>query len=246
VTDTASFCAAMCSREESCDKGLDAQTCENTCTNGNAAIFPRLRSDVVDLIVSCFDDKDCKTVLGGEFVGACTADAIASVAPSGAASSFCDALATAKATCSGAKSTTKADCLNSAKLYDDLAIAQAQNCVKRACSEIDTCVDAVFGSLGGAPEATGTDTGSCSETTFSDLGQCASCAADSCCTEATACYADGLCRDIAEACTTYGFSSTECAQAYSNASSSSSSQTRASTLFSCAASHCTSTCPIGQ
>lgn len=244
VTDAASFCSAMCGREQACDQAIDTQTCENTCTNANAAVFPRLRSDVVELVVSCFDGKDCKTVLDGEFLGACTADAIATVAPSAAASSFCDALATAKKSCSGSASTTKAQCLNSAKLYGDQAIAQAQNCVKRGCSEIDTCVAAVFGSLGGAGSTTTTTTtgDSCSGK-FTDLGSCTTCAQTSCCTEATACYGDSQCASIAHACFTQGTSSSACSQAYSAASSSS--QSRASALFSCSSSKCTSTCQLG-
>lgn len=240
VTDASSFCAAMCNRVQSCDKALDSQTCENECTNGNAAIFPRLRADVVDLIVECFDGKDCKTVLGGGFVGACTADAIATVAPSAAASSFCDALASAKKTCSGATSNSKAECLNSAKLYGDQAIGQAQNCVKRACSEIDTCVGAVFGSLGGGT-TTKPSSSTCSRT-FSDLGQCSTCAETSCCAQATACYGDSNCHDIARACMTGGTSSTACSQAYSYATQSS--QQLASALLSCSQSSCASTCRL--
>ena len=250
TTDAASFCSAMCSRIQTCDKSTDSQTCENQCANGNAAIFPRLRTDVVDLIVSCFDGKDCKTVLGGQFVGSCTADAIASVAPSAAASSFCDALSTAKTSCSGATSATKASCLDSAKLYGDDAIAQAQNCVKRGCSEIDTCVSAVFGSLAGVG-STGPSTSdpkqgstSCSGNSFSDLGTCSSCAQDSCCAEASACYADSDCHAIAVACLQGGTTSTACSQAYT--STSTSSQQLASTLFSCSQSKCSSTgCRVG-
>lgn len=245
-TDAASFCSAMCSRIQTCDKSTDSQTCENQCTNGNAAVFPRLRTDVVDLIVSCFDGKDCKTVLGGEFVGACTADAIASVAPSAAASTFCDALSTAKKSCSGSSSTTKAACLDSAKLYGDAAIAQAQNCVKRGCSEIDTCVSAVFGSLGGvgATPTTPDTTTSCSGN-FTDLGSCTSCAQTSCCAEATACYADSECQSIAQQCLASGSTATSaCSQAYSSASTSA--QQLASSLFSCSQSKCSSTaCRVG-
>jgi hypothetical protein len=244
VTDAASFCSAMCGREQACDKSIDTQTCENTCTNANAAVFPRLRSDVVELVVSCFDGKDCKTVLDGEFLGACTADAIATVAPSAAASSFCDALASAKTNCSGSQPTTKANCLNSAKLYGDLAILQAQNCVKRSCTEIDTCVSAVFGSLGGSASTTTTPTtgGSCSGK-FTDLGSCTSCAQTSCCTEATACYGDSQCASIVHACYTNGTSSSACSQAYS--ASSTTSQQRASSFFSCSSSKCSSTCQLG-
>lgn len=243
VTDAASFCAAMCNRVQACDKSLDTQTCENECTNGNAAVFPRLRSDVVDLIVECFDGKDCKTVLGGGFVGACTADAIATVAPSPAASSFCDALSSAKKTCGGGASATKADCLNSAKLYADGAIAQAQNCVKRGCSEIDTCVSAVFGSLGGSSTTKPpTNGGSCSGK-LSDLGSCSTCAESSCCAEGTACYADAQCHAIARACLVSGTSSSTCQQAYASASSST--QALASSLFSCGQSKCSSSCSFG-
>lgn len=244
VTDAASFCAAMCGREQSCNKTIDSQTCVNECTNANAAVFPRLRSDVVDLVVACFDGKDCKTVLDGEFLGACTADAIATVAPSTSAGSFCDSLAAAKKNCSGSESTTKAQCLNSAKLYSDLAIAQAQNCVKRGCSEIDTCVSAVFGALGGTGTTTTTTTtgGSCSGK-FTDLGSCTTCAQTSCCSEATACYGDSQCASIVHACYTQGTSSSACSQAYSAASSSS--QSKASAFFSCSSSKCASSCQLG-
>jgi hypothetical protein len=246
VTDAASFCKAMCGREQTCDMSLDTQTCENTCSNTNAAVFPRLRTDVVNLIVGCFDDKDCKTVLGGGFVGACTADAIASVAPSAAAATFCDALATAKNKCSGEEASTKAQCLDSAKLYGDDAIAQAQNCVMRGCSEIDSCVAAVFGSLGGTTGTdigTGTDGGattSCSGK-FSGLGSCETCAETSCCTETTSCYADASCRNIVDSCVNSGTSSTACSSAYSG--STTASQQLASTVFSCTQSKCTSGSP---
>jgi hypothetical protein len=246
VSDAASFCSAMCGREQSCDMTIDTQTCENECTNANAAVFPRLRSDVVQLVVGCFDGKDCKTVLGGEFVGACTADAIASVAPSAAAATFCDALANAKNKCGSSQTTTKAQCLDSAKLYGDSAIAQAQNCVKRSCSEIDTCVAAVFGSLGGTGSTTTTTTtgsGSCSGK-FADLGSCSSCAQTSCCAEATTCYGDSQCQAIAYACFNGGTSSSACSQAYGSASSSS--QQRASAFLSCSQSKCSGTCQIGN
>jgi len=77
VRDAASFCAALCDREQQCDKALDHQTCKNACTNSYAAVFPKLREDVVELIVGCFDAKDCKTVLGGDVVGSCVSDAVA-------------------------------------------------------------------------------------------------------------------------------------------------------------------------
>jgi hypothetical protein len=90
--DAASFCGSLCTRQESCDTSIDVQTCRNTCTNGFAAVFPRLRQDVVGLIVECIDAKDCKTVLDGSLVGTRAAAAVASVAPSEQATAFCDGL----------------------------------------------------------------------------------------------------------------------------------------------------------
>ena len=69
TSDAASFCSSLCGRQESCDTSLDVQTCRNSCTNGYAAVFPKLRQDVVGLIVQCFDAKDCKTVLEGSCSG---------------------------------------------------------------------------------------------------------------------------------------------------------------------------------
>jgi hypothetical protein len=239
-----SFCSAMCTRVKSCDKTLDQQTCENTCTNQNAAVFPRLRGDVVDLIVGCFDAKDCKTVLGGSVVGECTSDALASVAPSAAATTFCDDLANKKKSCNASTTalTTKADCLNSSKLYDDDAIAQAQNCTDRACTEIDTCVAAVFGGLGGTSTSTPTKPGGSCSGKFTELGECTSCAQTSCCAETTACYADSSCRNIVTSCMNSGLSSSTCSSAYS--ASSTASQQAASAVFSCANTKCTGTCPM--
>ncbi|MBX3190674.1 MAG: hypothetical protein KF819_26980 [Labilithrix sp.] len=238
----ASFCSAMCTRVKSCDKTLDQQTCENTCTNQNAAVFPRLRGDVVDLIVACFDAKDCKTVLGGGVVGECASDALASVAPSAAASAFCDDLANKKKRCTTSSTalTSKADCLNSSKLYDDDAIAQAHNCTDRACTEIDGCVAAVFGGIGGATP-TKPSGGSCSGK-FTELGACTTCAQTSCCDETTTCFADSTCRYIVTSCVNNGVSSSSCSSAYSGASSSA--QQAASAVLSCASSQCAATCSI--
>ena len=89
-------------------------------------MFPKLRQDVVDLIVECFDAKDCKTVLEGSVVGTCAEEAVASVAPSGEATAFCDSLSAAKKKCGN--TTTKATCLDQAKLYSDETIVEAANC----------------------------------------------------------------------------------------------------------------------
>jgi hypothetical protein len=212
TADAASFCGALCGRQESCDTSLDVQTCKNSCTNGFAAVFPKLRQDVVGLIVECFDGKDCKTVLEGSVVSTCADEAVASVAPSAEATAFCDGLSAAKKKCGS--TSTKAACLQQAKLYSDDAIVEAANCTDRPCSEIDRCVAATFGELGAAGTTTTPKPSSnqCSGK-FSDLGTCQSCAEDSCCTEASACAGDSYCRTYMAQCQEAGGRSySECAQ----------------------------------
>jgi hypothetical protein len=236
ITSAQDFCGALCDREQKCDNALDTQTCANSCVNADAAVFPRLRPDVVSMIVDCFSGEDCKTVLAGAAVQSCASEAVARVAPSDAAVQYCDDLSAAKNKCG--TSIAKASCLDTAKLYTDDAIGQSSNCTKRGCTEIDACVAAVFGfSTSGSDTTTPPPSSTCSSS-FSDLGSCASCAA-SCCTEATACSGDSYCRAILDACAGSG-SRTSCSQVYSAAPTTS--QQKASTYFSCASSMCTGSC----
>lgn len=193
VTDATSFCDALCGRQEQCDNALDAQTCRNTCENGSAAVFPKLRGDVVGLVIDCFAAKDCKSVLTSNVVATCAAEAVASVAPTAAAVTYCDALTAAKKKCGS--SAGKAECLDQAKLYGDEAIAEAQNCAVRPCTEIDTCVGAALGALGTSTSVSTTapprtKTGICSAALMTGLGACRACAEGACCVEATACMQD--------------------------------------------------------
>jgi hypothetical protein len=231
AANAASFCAALCDRTESCDRSLDHQTCRNRCTNSYAAVFPKLRADVVALIVACFEEKDCKAVLSGELVATCTSEAVAQVAPSEAAIDFCDALGKARQKCGRAPA--KSECLASAKLYDDGAIAEAANCTDRACASIDSCVAASFGFGGGSPPTP--EQPECRS--FPDAGSCASCAA-SCCAEATDCWDDYECRSIAVACADDG--SSACMDTYQY--SSYEAQTRALALLRCAKATCNDGC----
>lgn len=240
TVDAESFCTTLCDRQESCDKSLDVQTCKNACTNQNAAVFPKLREDVVSLIVECFGAKDCKTVLQGDVVGTCASEAVASVAPSAAAKTYCTQYEGAKKKCGTAVTTST--CLNEAKLYDDDAIAQAANCNGRPCAEIDTCVSAAFGEIGGGKVTKPPTQTSCSTTQFSDLGTCSSCAAGSCCAEASACAADSMCRTLMRYCAygSSGGSSSTCSSYMSSASSTS--RDLVTSYFSCAQSKCSSDC----
>jgi hypothetical protein len=246
TADAASFCGSLCGRQEACDTSLDVQTCKNSCTNGFAAVFPKLRQDVVSLIVECFDAKDCKTVLEGNVVGTCAEEAVASVAPSGEATAFCDNLAAAKKKCGS--TTTKAMCLDQAKLYSDETIIEAANCSDRPCNEIDRCVAATFGELSGGATTTSKPQPTTNECTgkFSDLGTCTSCAEGACCAEADACAQDSYCRTyMAECQDAGGRSYSECTQLLQYNLPSTSRQLLGS-YYNCASANCSSSCSFTQ
>lgn len=189
--DLDSFCSSICARETTCDSTLDDKTCQNTCHNGYAASFSKLRSDYVEKVEACVDATSCKTLE----IGTCVSDSIAELAPTDAAVSFCDAVSASK--CSLGQ--TKAQCLNSYKQFDDSALADAQACTTKACTQVPSCIAAVFGSGTSNPAPVKT---TCSTSTYSDLpNSCSTCAANSCCTEATACAADSQCRALMSVCT---------------------------------------------
>ena len=67
---------------------------------------------------------------------------------------FCDALVGAAKNCSA--TADKAACLRGTKIYNDETIAQAVDCTKKACSEINSCLSATLdipssGSSGSSP-----------------------------------------------------------------------------------------------
>src|SRR5579883_2366039 len=81
-SDPQSFCSSLCGRIHTCDNTSDQQTCTDSCVNADAAILPKIRSDVVSATESCFQSKDCATVLNSNVVSACIQEAAASIAPS--------------------------------------------------------------------------------------------------------------------------------------------------------------------
>jgi hypothetical protein len=230
--DSAAFCSGYCKKLVGCDNTKDEQTCENTCKNSNAAIFPKLRADVLGKVSSCINAKDCKTVLGSDVVGACSAEAVASVAPSDTANKFCNDLNTTDTKCG--KTLDKAKCLDRAKLYNDKALTDADLCTAKACADVDTCVDASLGSIstgtstttdGGKTDSGQMDSGSmCSAVgpgqTFDFMQQaCNDCAASSCCSQAQACANSSSCSALWQclvSCQTDQTCRNYCAQTYSS------------------------------
>lgn len=160
-----SFCTTSCARLHSCDESKDEKTCKNACDNDNAATLPKLRSDIVGAMSSCIDEADCKTVLAGTVVATCADEASASVAPSEAATSYCDARVKSAKKCG--KTVSNATCLTTAKLYNDTALADATECTDKACADVEECVDAALGSL---KATSGGSSSSETETETSDAG----------------------------------------------------------------------------
>jgi hypothetical protein len=215
TANVTTFCGSLCDRSVSCDNTMDRQTCANACTNANIAVFPKLRSDVVDLMVSCVQKRDCKTVLGSDLTEGCAGEAAAQVAPSQAALQLCDALVTADTKCEHAGE--KASCLNTAKLFADAALNDALSCVGKACTEVDACVQAALGATvssskgepgfgagsgnGGAGDGNSSaqedaGTATCSLDTRLSVdrgGACDRCQATYCCTQAQDCANDTTC-----------------------------------------------------
>jgi hypothetical protein len=226
------FCAKYCGRVQACDNAADTQTCTNSCVNTSAAVFPKLRPDVVDAIAACFDAKDCKAVLGGSVVGACANEAVASVAPSAVASQYCDELDAAGKKCG--KPRDKASCLNTAKLYNDGALAGARACASKSCADVDACVSAALGGFGMSSVAAdaGREPSTCSLSGTSGRSACDACLRDTCCAQANACFSNGSCRSVLTCVTSCGGGSActqQCFDSYPSGASA------ASSLYACEA-----------
>lgn len=253
--DAAAFCGGYCKRLVACDNTKDEQTCENTCKNLNAAIFPKLRADVVGKISSCINAKDCKTVLGSDVVGTCSAEAVASVAPSETATKFCNDLNTIYTKCG--RTLDKAKCLERAKLYNDKALADADLCASKVCADVDACVDASLGSISTGSSSTAADGGTKTDSGQMDSGNdtcsavgpgktfdsgtqmCNDCAASSCCSQAQACANSPTCNALVQCLNGCNGDKTcwnNCAQAYSSAVST------YNAFANCVSSNCSSQC----
>ncbi len=137
------YCESACGKLKQCDASADLQTCTASCQNSFATVGPKLRSEFLSYTQSCLGNKDCASVLSGDAEYECMDEAAASLAPTAAATDFCDAVATAASQCGG--SAQKGECLEDTKLYSDATLAAAKQCLSKACSEIDYCLNAEFG-----------------------------------------------------------------------------------------------------
>lgn len=252
-----SFCQKYCARLYTCDRTNDEQTCTDLCLNNNAALMPKLRGEVVSLVSSCLEKKDCKTVLSGNAISACSAEATASVAPSAAATDFCAAHEVSAEKCK--LQFSKADCLTRSKLYSDSALNSAKKCTEKACTAIPECIEAALGSIKvgtNSPDTSRDGDASKSKDKpelpdeSADAGSgptcpgvnpsttCDVCLADSCCSELSACTNDPNCVQFyqcAKDC-----QSNECVSGCQSSYPDGASMFQS--LESCGTSYCSSTC----
>jgi hypothetical protein len=142
------LCMLYCQRVTTCDTSRDLQTCVNSCTNANAAQFPKLRVDLVASILSCVRQKDCATITQVGALKACADQAAAGLGPSAKATAFCDSFDAAETQCG--ITIDKTACLVSAKIYDDGTVAEATACSTKSCALIYSCVAATLTESTGA------------------------------------------------------------------------------------------------
>ncbi len=232
----ADFCAAYCKKLSTCDNARDQQTCTNSCSNQFAATLPKIRSDAVSLIKACLENKDCNTTLKSDSIGVCASEASASIAPSDAATQFCNNYIATQAKCGATKD--KAVCLTQAKLYTDATIGDANACTSKACTDIDPCVSATFGGVSSTrvdgPKASETCSSSSTSCAGHTVRMCTTSSNGTCvsarytvdsqsyaCASCTNCTAAG--QAVASACSSSGSSSSSSSSSSSGSTSSSSS-----------------------
>ncbi|HEY8077987.1 MAG TPA: hypothetical protein VIF62_27865 [Labilithrix sp.] len=140
--DVAAMCEAFCNDNHACDKSIDVQTCQDSCTNGLAVQWGKLRCDLVTNLQSCYDATDCASKLDGSGQKDCLTQELASIAPSDADSTFCASLKDAATQCG--QKFSEGDCMNLTKAFGDAALSDAQACTSKACSAIPSCVEAAL------------------------------------------------------------------------------------------------------
>jgi hypothetical protein len=151
------LCESYCTKLNTCDESADKQTCTNKCKNANAAALPKLRTEIVGDIEACIGAKDCSKVLKGDVINTCASEAVAEVAPSAAATAYCDSLQKTATKCD--LTFSRASCLSAAKLYNDETIAEAQSCTDKSCSDVAACVNAAL-SFGGSSSSSSSSSSS--------------------------------------------------------------------------------------
>lgn len=135
------FCAHNCARQHTCIAD-DQATCTAKCKNDLAATGPKLRGDYLAGISGCLDGLDCAKWATDS--GKCASTSAATLAPTQAAQDFCNAFVKKQKDCTST-STDVATCLNTAKIYGDPSLSDANGCLSQACADYAKCISATLG-----------------------------------------------------------------------------------------------------
>lgn len=127
-------CATRCAADKKCNSTVDESSCLNTCKNRTAAVATKVRVDYVLAVAECTKTAAC------DKLDDCDNTAKASIAPTGAAQSFCDDLIKKNTECRAIIQPDKARCLNDWKVYADATLDQMRACAAKACNEYVRCV----------------------------------------------------------------------------------------------------------
>lgn len=142
TTNVAAMCEAFCNDNHQCDKTIDVQTCHDSCTNGLAVQWGKLRCDLVTNLSTCYEATDCASKLDGSGIKDCLTEGLATTTPSDADKSFCAAVKDAATQCG--EKFSEGDCLDMTKAFGDAALSDAQNCTSKACGAIPKCIEAAL------------------------------------------------------------------------------------------------------
>jgi hypothetical protein len=136
--DIDASCAQACAAEKKCVSTTDETTCVNKCKNDYASYAGKVRRDYVELQNSCLATASC------DKRGDCDDTAKASISPTAAVQTFCDAVIKKNIECKFA-ATDKSRCLDNFKVFSDAAIDSAATCFTKSCTDYPGCV---FSSVG--------------------------------------------------------------------------------------------------
>lgn len=139
---TTGFCEVVCVKNHDCNQTVDVQTCSNTCDADFASSDGKLRADFLSGVSSCYQSRDCATVLAGDALGGCGEETKASLAPSKQGTSFCEKYASTVKKCGGTFQMPV--CLSAAKTASDPALQEAEACLGKVCADVVACVNATL------------------------------------------------------------------------------------------------------
>lgn len=132
------LCVKACGRVRDCGGPEDPVDCESRCEDGAAKNASRMRPDVIDGAIVCVSDEACRAVRSSSFVAKCIDEAAASLGSTDRGDAFCDAWARSAARCGTTLDASR--CRAVASVYADAALADAESCTQKPCSDVVACI----------------------------------------------------------------------------------------------------------